>query len=158
MVEMDVKISANDLYDYMLKHAYSGAQGLLGSCVGALLIVAAVMTGRWPYMIFGVILLLYLPCTFFLKSRQQIAMNPSFQQPLHYLLNEEGLMVSQGEDSAFFGWEDMVKAVSTNNSIILYTSAVNATIFPKKQLGDKLTMVIEVIATHMPPAKVKIRC
>ena len=60
MVEMDVKISANDLYDYMLKHAYSGAQGLLGSCVGALLIVAAVMTGRWPYMIFGVILLLYL--------------------------------------------------------------------------------------------------
>lgn len=158
MVEMDVKISANDLYDYMLKHAYSGVQGLLGSCVGALFIVIAVMTGRWPFIIFGAILLLYLPCTFFLRSRQQVVMNPSFQQPLHYLLDEKGLTVSQGENSAFFGWEDMVKAVSTNNSIILYTTVVNATIFPKKQLGDKLPMVIEMIATHMPPAKVKIKC
>lgn len=158
MVEMDVMISANDLYDYMLKHAYSGAQGMLGSCVGALFIVSAVLTGRWPFIILGVILLLYLPCTFYLKSRQQVLMNPGFQKPLHYLLDENGLTVSQGEDMVTFAWEDLCKAVSTNHSIILYTSAVNATIFPKKQVGDKLPLVIELIATHMPPAKVKIKC
>lgn len=158
MLEMDVKISANDLYDYMLKHAYSGMQGLLGSCVGALFIVAAVMTERWPFVIFGAVLLLYLPCTFFLRSRKQVLTNPSFHQPLHYLLNEEGLTVSQEEVSVFFDWKDMVKAVSTNHSIILYTSLVNATIFPKKQLGDKLPMVIEMIETHMEPEKVKIKC
>ena len=51
----------------------------------------------------------------------------------------------------------MHKAVSTGRSIILYTSRVNATIFPKRQLGDQKMAVVEMISTHMPPAKVKIR-
>ena len=54
-------------------------------------------------------------------------------------------------------WGDMYKAVSTGRSIILYTSRVNATIFPKRQLGDSKASVIEMISTHMPPARVKIR-
>jgi len=33
----------------------------------------------------------------------------------------------------------------------------NATIFPKSQMQDKTTDVIEMISTHMPPTKVKIR-
>ena len=80
-----------------------------------------------------------------------------FQEPLHYLLDEEGLTVSQGEEEGNMAWTDMYKAVSTNKSIILYTSPVNATIFPKRDLGDKKMAVIEMISTHMPPAKVKIR-
>ncbi len=54
-------------------------------------------------------------------------------------------------------WEDMVKAVSTMNSIVVYTTPVNACIFPKKDLGDRKYKVIEMISTHMPPQKVKIR-
>ena len=40
---------------------------------------------------------------------------------------------------------------------ILYTSRVNASIFPKKDLGEKSSAVIQMISTHMPPRKVKIR-
>lgn len=144
------------MYDYMMMHAYSGAQGLLGSCVGALLVVAAFMNGYWIWLILGVVLLLYLPWTLFIKSRQQ-ALKPVFKQPLHYELSEEGLEISQGESSTMQSWDNMVKAVSTGRSIILYTSRINATIFPKSQLGDQKPAVIRMISTHMPPAKVKIR-
>jgi hypothetical protein len=72
-------------------------------------------------------------------------------------LNEEGITISQGEVSDAQSWGDMVKAVSTSRSLIVYTSPVNATIFPKNQLGDKQTYVIEMISKHMPPQKVKIR-
>lgn len=102
-------------------------------------------------------MLLYLPWTLFIKSRSQILSNPSFQEPLKYILDEEGLTVSQGEAWEKMAWEDMHKAVSTGRSIILYTSRVNATLFPKRLLGDKKAAVIEIISTHMPPAKVKIR-
>ena len=51
----------------------------------------------------------------------------------------------------------MYKAVSTQQSLIVYTSKVNASIFPKKDLGQRTAAVIEMISTHMPPAKVKIR-
>ena len=157
MIELDVKIDAKDLYDYMLRHSYNSASGIIGSCFGALMVVLAVLTGQWLYLIFGVIMLLYLPWTLFIRSKQQILSNPGFQQPLHYLLDEQGLTISQGEETVQYPWEEMDKAVSTGRSIIVYTSKVNATIFPRKQLGDKLPAVVEMISTHMPPAKVKIR-
>jgi len=100
---------------------------------------------------------LYLPWTLFIRSRKQALDNPVFQQPLHYVLDEEGITISQGETSTHQAWENMVKAVSTGKSIIVYTTRVNATIFPKNQLGDKKEAVIEIISTHMSPKKVKIR-
>lgn len=157
MIEMDVKIGSGDLYDYMLKHTYSGASGIIGTCVGALLIVAFAQTLKPLYLVFGLIILLYLPWTLFIKSKQQILRNPSFSKPLHYKLDEEGLTISQGEDAITYEWKQVYKVVSTGRSIILYTSPVNATIFPKAQLQDKIAGVIEVISGHVAPNRVKIR-
>lgn len=157
MLELTIKIEAGDLYDYMLMHSYNSPAVLIGSAFGALLIVFAFATRQWIFIVLGLVMLLYLPWTLFIKSRSQILSNPSFQEPLKYILDEEGLTVSQGEAWEKMAWEDMHKAVSTGRSIILYTSRVNATLFPKRLLGDKKAAVIEIISTHMPPAKVKIR-
>lgn len=157
MINLTVKIEAGDLYDYMLMHSYNSPAGLLGSTFGAVLIIFAFATRQWIFVVLGLVMLLYLPWTLFIKSRRQILANPSFQEPLRYTLDEEGLTVSQGEAQEKMGWEDMHKAVSTGRSIILYTSPVNATIFPKKQLGEDRMAVVEMISTHMPPKKVKIR-
>lgn len=157
MVELDIKITAGDLYDFMLMHSYGKPSGLMGSALGAVMVVVAFSSGQWIFLVGGILLLLYLPWVLFIKSRQQALNNPVFKQPLHYVLDEEGLTISQGESVSTQGWDEMVKAVSTGRSIILYTSRVNATIFPKNQIGDKRTAVIEMISTHMPPSKVKIR-
>ena len=157
MVELDVTIGSKELYDYNLRHSYNSPAGLVGSCAGALFVVMAVLSQRRVFIAFGLIILLYLPVTLFLKSKQQVMMNPSFKSPLHYLLNEEGLTISQGEASIQYQWDQMYKAVSTTESIILYTSPINATIFPREQAGDKLSSVIEMICTHMAPGKVRIR-
>lgn len=157
MIELDVKIGSKDLYDYMLRHSYNSAVGIIGSCFGAMVIVLAVLVQQWVYLIFGLIILLYLPWTLFFRSKRQVLSNPSFQKPLHYLLDDQGLTISQGEDSVQYLWEEMHKAVSTGRSIILYTSPMNATIFPKAQMEEQKAAVIEMISTHMPPAKVKIR-
>ncbi len=157
MIELDIKIGAGDLYDYMLMHCYSKASGVFGSALGAIMVIFAMSTKQWIFLIGGIVLLLYLPWTLFIRSRQQALNNPNFKQPLHYVLDENGITISQGEESNSQAWEDMVKAVSTGKSIVVYTSRVNATIFPKSQLGDKKAAVIEMISTHMPPAKVKIK-
>ena len=157
MVELDIKINSGDLYDYMLMHTYNGASGILGSCVGAIAVIVGLASKQWIFLIAGIVLLLYLPWTLFLKSKQQVLNNPAFKESLHYVLDEDGITVSQGELSEGQSWENMVKAVSTPRSIIVYTSRVNATIFPKREMSDKTPYVIEMISTHMPPAKVKIR-
>ena len=70
-VTLKVKILAGDIYDYLLYHYYTSAAGLIGSCVGALLVVSAFLTGTWIYLVVGLIILLYLPWVSFLKSRTQ---------------------------------------------------------------------------------------
>lgn len=155
--EFDVKITPGVLYDYMLYHTYTSAAGLLGSIVGALLVVVFFMGHGALFLIAGIVILAYLPWTLFIKSRRQYLANPAFKEPLHYMMTAEGVAVSQKGETQSQKWEDMYKAVSTSRSLILYTSPVNASIFPKKDLGEKTAGVIEMISTHMPPKKVKIR-
>ncbi len=156
-LHLDIQIKSSDLYDYLLRHTYHGAQGLLGACIGALAILIFLGNRQFLYLIAGVVILAYLPWTLFIKSKQQALNNPAFRQPLHYVLKEEGISVSQGETVEFQKWEDMYKAVSTSKSIIVYTSRVNACIFPRRELGDKTQDVISMISTHMEPKKVNIR-
>ncbi len=156
-VRLTVKIQAGDIYDYMLYHQYTSPAGLIGSAVGALLVVAFFMNRQLIFLVAGVIILLYLPWTLFLKSRQQALTNPAFAQELEYILNDEGLSVRQGEAEETQSWENMYRAVSTGRSIIVYTSPINATIIPKRCMVDSKMDVIRVISTHMPPKKVKIR-
>ena len=157
-VEFDVQMTSADLYDYMLHHTFTSPSGLIGAVAGALMIVAGFAGSGALCTIAGIVILLYLPVALFMRSKQQFLSNPAFRQPLHYRMNEEGITVSQGEHEECCKWEDMQKAISTMRSIVLYTSAVNATIRPKKAMGEKTTAVIGVISTHMPPKKVKIRC
>ncbi|MBQ7840273.1 MAG: YcxB family protein [Lachnospiraceae bacterium] len=155
-LEFDVKIDASTLYDYMLHHTFTGSAGILGTTVGALGVVAFFMNGYLLYLIFGLILLAYQPVSLYLRAKRQ-ALNPVFKEPLHYKMTEEGVWVSQGETEQFQKWDDMYKAVSTNKSLILYTSRVNASIFPRKDLGAKQVDVISMISRHMSPKKVQIR-
>ena len=134
MLEMDVKIGAGDLYDYMLMHTYNSVAGIMGTAFGALLILLAVGTQRWAFIALGAVVIFYLPWTLFVRSRRQVLSNPSFQKPLHYVLDDEGITISQGEDSVQYLWEEMHKAVSTGRRIFVYTSRVNATLFPKRQM------------------------
>ena len=42
MVELDVKITSGDLYDFLLRHSYNSVSGLLGAVIGALGVVVGI--------------------------------------------------------------------------------------------------------------------
>lgn len=155
--EFDVKISAGTLYDYMLHHAYTSFTGLFGTIIGVFCLFGFFRNHHALLLIAGIVIILYLPCSMFLRAQQQARLTPAFQKPLHYKMTDEGVEVSQDGVTQFQEWDKMVKAISTGQSIILYTAKNNASIFPRKELDQDVTKVIEVISTHMPPSKVKIR-
>lgn len=156
-LEFDVKVTSSALYDYLLYHAYSGLSGMLGTLVGVFLIIAFASTRYFIYLIAGVVLIAYMPCALFLRAKQQVVNNPVFKEPLHYKMTDEGISVSQGGVEETQSWESCVKAVSTAKSVILYTSRTTASIFPKRDLGEKKEALFQMISTHMPSKKVKIR-
>lgn len=156
-VEFDVKMTINKMYDYMLYHTFTSFQGILGEAVGVLLIAAFAASGKWLYLIAGIVVVLYLPIALYMNAKKQVLLSPVFKETLHYVLNDEGLTVKVGEEEDSQAWKDMYKAVSTGKSIIVYTSKRCASIFPKSDLGDQRMAVIEMISTHMEPKKVNIK-
>lgn len=156
-LEFDVKMTPTAMYDYLIQHTYNGMSGILGTIVGVFLIMGFLSTKYSIYLIAGIVVILYLPCTLFVRAHQQVQMTPAFKKPLHYKMTDEGICVSQDGNEEQQSWESCVKAVSTLSSIIVYTSRTTASIFPKKDLGEKKDALIEMISTHMEPKKVKIR-
>jgi hypothetical protein len=153
----EVKIDSRILYDYLLQHTYKSPSGLVGTLLGFVIFLGFLKFGYPIYLIASLVLIGYLPWTLYLKSKQQALTNPVFKNPIFYELNEEGMLVRSGEEEVHIPWDSMYKAVSTGKSIILYTSKIHATIFPRKDLKDLTIPVIEMISTHMPPQKVNIR-
>lgn len=157
LLEFDVNINAKVLYDYMLRHTYSGLQGIMGTMIGCLLIMMFLSNQSIMYLIFGIIVIAYIPVSLFLSSNRQAMSVEAFKKPLHYRLLEEGIEVSQGDIVELQAWDGMIKAVATGKSIIIYTSRTKAAIFPRADLGTDTVNVIEIISTHMDPNKVKIK-
>lgn len=158
IMELDVQMDAGILYDYMLYHTYHGFAGILGTVVGLFMIVYyAGYHASILYLIFGIVVMGYLPVNLYLSARRQALMNPVFKKPLHYTFTDAGIEVAQEEAEDSLEWQHMKKAVSTARSIIIYTSKVNATIIPRRACGGRVVDLIEIIATHMEPQKVKIR-
>lgn len=156
-IEFDVKMTTNKMYDYMLKHNMTSFSGILGEFVGLLLIAAFFLYGNVMYLICGIVIVLYLPISLYLKSANQVKLNPVFKEPLHYILDEKGITVRSGENEDSMEWSQMYKATSTTTSVILYTNKVNACVFPKSDMGDMKDQAIMMISTHMDPKRVNIR-
>ena len=156
-LELDVKITANDLFDYMMYHTYTGMSGIVGTVCGIFMILVFLKGyGIW-WLAGGAVILLYLPGSLFMRSRRQYLSNPAFKEALHYTFDDEGVTISQNDTHESQSWDNIYKAVSTPGCIVLYTSRVNASLFPKRDLGDNKEALIRMISTHMDPKKVKIR-
>ena len=87
------------------------------------------------------------------RAAEQVMRSPMFQKPISYELNEEGIRISQDEQSVLNEWGDFRKAVSTGQSVIIYVTKVRALIFPRESLGEQYAAAVQMISTHMPAKK-----
>ena len=155
--EFDVNMTVSALYDYNMHYTYTSASGILGTAAGACFLLLYIGTNSIYYLVAALVLIFYSPVTLYFRSRNQVKLTPMYKHPLHYKMNDEGVTVSQGDDELTVEWKDMIKAQSTNQSIMLYTSKKSAWVFPKSEIGEHRYKLIEIISTHMPPEKVKIK-
>ena len=156
-LELEIRMNFGALYDYLLRHSYSSAAGLLGSCFGVLGILLFFSRHHILYLVMGLVILLYLPLELARRAKLQMLTNPVFKEPLKYRFSADGMEVSQGETGGSVSWDACTKAVSTKKSIILYTGRNNASVFPREQITGGPEALIAVIASHMDAKKVKIK-
>ena len=143
--EFDFQMDEKTLSDFYMSYNMSGISGFIWPILGALAIVIAILSGgttpiiyRLLYVVFGVLFIFYIPWDLKRKAKKQIEKNPVYAQPIHYVLDEEGVTTIQGENSATLEWKHFSKMKRTKKSIILYMRNRNACVVPTDVFGDNL--------------------
>lgn len=162
-VEFDAAITEKDMYQFNLYHAYHGFQGIVATLVGVwVLIMAGITFGKVGvmytllYLVLGVVFLVYVPVSLNLRSKQQIRNSEILKQALHYKIDDAGIHVSQGEQTADLDWKQIYKMVSTKNSLLIYSNRVNAYVIPRQAVGQQYEKVVGLAVNHLEGYRLKL--
>ena len=72
-------------------------------------------------------------------------------------MTEDGITVRQDGVEATNKWDEFAKVISTKKIVVVYVNRVRALIFPRECMGEQYGAVVEMIRTHMPAKRVKIK-
>lgn len=163
-IEFDITLDVKDMYRFNLYQTYSGFQGILSIVTAiAVWVLAAVTRGEVEpmytalYACFGVVFLLYLPGTLYLRSKAALAKSGVLSRPLHYRVDKDGFTVSQAEESANLPWKQIYKMVATKNNVLVYSSRINAYVIPRKQLGAQYEPLARIANDRLEKFRVKMK-
>lgn len=111
--EFDFQMDENTLGDFYKSH---NTGGFLWPMIGVFAIGLAIISGgttpisyRLLYVLFGLLFIFYIPFDLKRKAKKQVKTNPYYAQPIHYILDEEGVTTIQGENEAKVTWDKFSK-------------------------------------------------
>lgn len=155
-VKFSVQVTVNDMFAFLMHHSYRGGSLIADAVVtfGAIgLLIAGFGKGdpvKTVALIFVAMLFTVIhPLQLFNKARKQVKNNEVFKNPLDYVLNDEGITLSQGEQSQSITWGDVYQVKEYKSQILVYTGRVYAFIWPKSALSQCENKVRELFKKHL---------
>ena len=163
-LKFDITLTAEDMYRFNMYQTYSGFHGWFSIAFSILIfVVAGVTRGKIEaaytalYIVFGIVFLVYPPVSLYLRSKRTLAMSEVLRGTLHYEVDEEGLHVSQKEESALLPWKQIYKMVATKHNVLVYSSRINAYVIPRAQLVESYAALQTQAAAHLPAYRLKMK-
>jgi len=91
------------------------------------------------------------PVSLLSQAKRQLKESPSYQQPIEYTLQPEYLTVSQGEEHLEVGWELIYKIKMNSKMVAVYTSKINAFVWPLSELGEDKQAILSRVVQYTQP-------
>jgi len=155
-VKFSVQITVKDMFAFLMHHSYRGVSLLADAIVtfGAIgLLVAGFGKGdpvKTVALIFVALLFTVVhPLQLWNRARKQVKGNEVFRLPLDYVLTDEGITLSQGEQSQSITWGDVYQIKEYKSQILVYTGRVYAFVWPKSALVECENEVREFFQKHL---------
>ena len=159
MEKLNVQLTKEHLFDFLLYHTFSKASGFLVNMLGmGVIVVGAVMqfmgltdfTHFLLYVIAGVIFLAYTPILLKLRANKQIKINPEYRDPREYIFSEEeGIRVVQNGQETVYDWSQIQRTVTTPKTIGIYYGKDLAFIIPKEAFGTHFVPIMQMVVQHI---------
>lgn len=155
-VKFSVQVTVKDMFAFLMHHSYRGMSLVADAIVtfGAIgLLIAGFGKGdvvKTVALIFVALLFTVVhPLQLYNRARKQVTKNEVFKKPLDYVLTDEGITMSQGEEAQSFTWGDVYQIREYKSQILVYTGRVYACIWPKRELAECENEVRELFKKHL---------
>ena len=111
-MQFDIKLKSQDMYRFNMYQTYTGFHGWFSIIVSIIIFIVAGLTyGGLDitytvlYIAFGIIFLLYMPVTLWLRSKSALAASEVLRGTLHYLVDEnrKSALIGSLTGAAFMG-------------------------------------------------------
>lgn len=153
-ISVDIKIGTKDMFYFFMRHNYACFSGIfsLFISIGAFLLLIIrfqqyEITAKCLLILVALLFTVIQPLQLLLKAANQIKRTPMFHEPIHYTFREDGLELSQHDQSGIVPWEQIMKIIDTGKYIIIYITRMRAYIFPKDQM-EQLEEIKEMIQKY----------
>ncbi len=143
-ISFSVQMTVKDVYRFNMYHVYHSVSGLVGLllsllALGNLIISFDSLTdqGKTIMTIVALWFTVLEPIMVYRRAKKQVKQIKSYHKPLHYTIGEQGITVSQDEESQTMEWNRLRRIVKTRQQILIYSSRVHAFIFPRTAWQDQ---------------------
>ena len=155
-VKFSVQITVKDMFAFLLHHSYRGSALIADAVVtfGAIGLLIAGFGKEDPVKTVALIFVALLftvvhPLQLYNRARKQVKNNEVFKLPLDYVLTDEGITLSQGEQNQSITWADVYQVKEYKSQILVYTGRVYAFVWPKSALAECEDEVKELFKAHL---------
>ena len=157
----EINMTREALTSFMLTSYYSRIGGWFSVLLGLAGVVMAVReiffrdsidtTGLAAYCIIAAFCLVVNPVLLISRAKKQLETSESYKQPVRYTLYPEYLLVSIGEEHLEISWELIYKIKMNGKMVAIYTSKINAFVWPLSELGDDRSSILSRIVQYTQP-------
>jgi multisubunit Na+/H+ antiporter MnhG subunit len=162
-VKFRVLVKIPEMYEFLIHHSYRGVAGVAGTLISILALILFIVgygestSQRILLLLVGLLFTVINPIQLYFKAVKQVKLSKMFQQPLDYIINQEGIKVSQGNESMQAPWNEVKKVIETRQSFIIYMSKVGAYILSKQSIDDKYNNVKAVLKDNLESKVIKLK-
>lgn len=164
-MEFKTRIKTNELFQFLIRHSYAGISGKIGLIIS---IAAAVLfikglpdfagneTKMFVLAFLALLFTVINPVMLYTRAKKQSLTNPAYKDEMAYQMDEEGIKLMIGEQEGGIPWDKIIKIVETGSLYILYTTRINAFLWPKKDMGTKEKEIMDYVIGHLDTNRVQL--
>ena len=162
-ITFSVQMTWKEIYKFTMYHTYHSFAGILGVILSIMALANLILSfdklsdqSKTIMTIVAAWFLIFEPLRMLMRSKSQMKLSKAYKKPLNYIVNEEGITVSQDEESQTIEWKLLFKIVETKSQFLVYSNRINSFIFPKSSLEGQVDDLGNVMAEYSKDTKVKL--
>ncbi len=162
-ITFSVKMTWKEIFKFTMHHTYHSIAGIFGVLLSLFALANLIISfdklsdqSKTIMTIVAAWFLIFEPLRMLFRSKSQMKLVKAYRKPLDYRVDEQGITVSQDEESQTIEWERLYRIIETKSQFLVYSNRINSFIFPKSSLEGQADELGNAMAEYSKDTAVRL--